>query len=52
MQDYIYRYQCKICKAIREVRTLRELTAAQKRHIRKSDCPVCELKKIVKGDDR
>ena len=52
MADYIYRYTCKGCGAIREVVTLRGLTDAQNRHVRQSYCPSCELKKIVKGDDR
>ena len=50
MNDFVYRYTCRKCGAVREVRTLRELTADQKRHIRQSDCPVCQLKGIVKGD--
>jgi DNA-directed RNA polymerase subunit RPC12/RpoP len=49
MADFVYRYTCKGCGAIREVRTLRDLTADQKRHLRQSDCPACQLKGIVKG---
>lgn len=49
MADFVYRYTCKGCGAIREVVTLKELTKDQKRHIRQSDCPVCQLKKIMKG---
>ena len=52
MADSIYRYTCKGCGAIREVVTLRELTDAQKRHVRQSYCPSCELKKIVKGEGK
>ena len=52
MPDSIYRYTCKGCGAIREVVTLRGLTDAQKRHIRKESCPVCKLKGIVKGDEK
>ena len=49
MPDSIYRYTCKGCGAIREVVTLRKLTADQKRHIKRELCPVCKLKEIVKG---
>jgi predicted Fe-S protein YdhL (DUF1289 family) len=49
MADFVYRYTCKGCGAIREVVTLRKLTADQKRHIRKELCPVCKLKEIMKG---
>ena len=49
MPDSIYRYTCKGRGAVREVRTLHELTAGQKRHILQSDCPFCQLKGIVKG---
>ena len=52
MPDSIYRYTCRKCGAVREVRTLKELTKDQKRHIRQSDCPVCQLKEIVKGDGK
>ena len=50
MADYIYRYTCKGCGAIREVVTLRELTKDQKRHVRNGFCPSCELKRIMKGE--
>jgi DNA-directed RNA polymerase subunit RPC12/RpoP len=52
MNDFVYRYTCRKCGAVREVRTLRELTADQKRHIRQSDCPVCQLKGIMKGANK
>ena len=52
MADFVYRYTCKGCGAIREVKTLRELTKDQKRHVRHGFCPSCELKKIVKGDEK
>jgi len=50
MPDSIYRYTCKGCGAIREVVTLLGLTDAQKRHVRKGFCPICELKRIMKGE--
>jgi len=50
MPDTIYRYTCKGCGAIREVVTLLGLTDAQKRHVRKGFCPICELKRIMKGE--
>jgi hypothetical protein len=50
MTDYTYRYTCRGCGAVREVRTLRELTATQKRHLRKESCAVCRLKGIMKGE--
>ena len=50
MHEFIYRYTCKGCGAIREVITLRELTPDQKRHLRKESCPVCRLKGIMKGE--
>lgn len=52
MHDFVYRYTCKGCGAIREVRTLRELTKDQKRHIRKESCAVCQLKEIMKGANK
>ena len=50
MHDFVYRYTCKGCGAVREVRTLHELTADQKRHVRQGFCPSCELKRIMKGE--
>lgn len=50
MHEFVYRYTCKGCGAIREVRTLRELAAYQKRYMRQKDCPSCELKGIMKGE--
>ena len=52
MHDFVYRYTCKGCGAIREVRTLRELTTDQKRHLRKESCAVCQLKGIMKGGEK
>ena len=52
MADFVYRYTCKGCGAIREVVTLMELTADQKRHLRKESCAVCRLKGIMKGDGK
>ncbi len=52
MPDSIYRYTCKGCGAIREVVTLRELTADQKRNLRKESCAVCQLKEIMKGANK
>jgi DNA-directed RNA polymerase subunit RPC12/RpoP len=51
MTDSIYRYTCRKCGAVREVRTLKELTKDQKRHIRQSDCPACQLKELMKGGE-
>ncbi|MFA7462254.1 MAG: hypothetical protein WCY59_03810 [Anaerovoracaceae bacterium] len=52
MTDYTYRYTCRGCGAVREVRTLRELTATQKRHIREKCCPGCELRRLMHPDDK
>lgn len=52
MADFVYRYTCKGCGAVREVRTLRELTKDQKRHLRKESCAVCQLKEIMKGGEK
>jgi len=52
MNDFVYRYTCKGCGAIREVATLRKQTDAQKRQVRQRYCPICELKKIMKGDEK
>ena len=52
MHDFVYRYTCKGCGAIREVRTLRELTKDQKRNLRKESCAVCQLKEIMKGGEK
>lgn len=52
MTDSIYRYTCKGCGEIREVVTRMGLTDAQKRHVRQSYCPSCELKRIMKGGSK
>lgn len=52
MNDFVYRYTCRKCGAVREVRTLRGLTADQKWHIRQSDCPVCQLKGIEEASEQ